>query len=180
MMQYVTLVDHNGTPTGTAEKIRAHHGQGILHLAFSIFVFNQADELLLQKRADGKYHFAGLWSNSCCGHPLPEEAVKDAAQRRLQEELGFTTQLTQRCTLVYEAHDQVSGLSEKEFLHVLTGEYSAAPSPADDEVSDWRWQSLKSLGQELKDHPEHFTPWFRILMERIESKVFIRRTAFNE
>ncbi len=179
-MEYVTLVDTHGKPIGVKEKIEAHRGTGLLHLAFSIFIFNKAGDFLLQKRADHKYHFAGLWSNSCCGHPLPRETVGDAASRRLQEELGFTTELSHQCTLTYEAHDWRTDLTEKEFLHIFTGEYEYEPTPSAEEVGDWRWLSADALQRELHRNPDCFTPWFRLLMAKVELDKFDWKTAFQK
>ena len=178
-MEYVTLVDADGNPIGAEEKLKAHRNEGVLHLAFSIFIFNEADEFLLQRRADDKYHFAGLWSNSCCGHPLPGESVTDGAHRRLKEELGFGTSLTRQGSMVYEAHDPDSGLTEREYLHTFTGTYGAAPKPARKEVSAWRWLSAEALAHELKIRPESFTPWFRLLMESVDLDNFNRDEIFN-
>ena len=168
-MELVTLTDSNGSSIGAAEKVEAHSNGGLLHLAFSIFVFNAKNELLLQKRALCKYHFAGLWSNTCCGHPRPNEVVVNAAQRRLKEEFGFSTELYPSFTLTYEAHDIKTALTEKEFLHVLKGRYDKTPTPNPSEIAGWRWRSLSDIAAELDQTPESCTPWFRLLVHHMLS-----------
>jgi isopentenyl-diphosphate delta-isomerase len=159
-IEQVILVDENDQPVGVEEKLRAHQCGGRLHRAFSIFVFNAAGELLLQRRAQGKYHFGGLWTNTCCGHPRPGETIEQAAVRRLQEEMGFKTPLHKAFTFIYKAHDEPSGLTEQEFDHVLIGSHAGEPSPDSAEVEDWRWLSLKKLRDEIGRNPQDYTPWF--------------------
>ncbi len=171
--EMVTLVDRTGKPIGQLDKLAAHENGGKLHLAFSIFIFNDDHQLLLQKRAAGKYHFSNLWSNSCCGHPRPDEAIRTAAERRLREEFGFSTALQHHHTLIYQATDSASGLTEKELLHVFTGRYQGRPEPEAEEISDWRWQSLLELRQQLRTHPEAFTPWFRLLVKEADDSAFL-------
>src|SRR6185503_16709121 len=121
MMQTVILVNEKDEVTGTAEKMEAHE-KGLLHRAFSIFVFNSRGEVLMQQRAPGKYHSAGLWTNACCSHPRPGEKTEEAARRRLREELGFETALTEIFDFIYRA-EFVNGLAEHEYDHVYVGEY---------------------------------------------------------
>ncbi|HEC17047.1 MAG TPA: isopentenyl-diphosphate Delta-isomerase [Sedimenticola sp.] len=168
-MEFVTLASPDGKSIGAAEKLEAHSNGGLLHLAFSIFVFNASDELLLQKRALGKYHFAGLWSNTCCGHPRPHEGLAQAARRRLKEEFGFSTALHPSFTLTYEAHDDKTELTEKEFLHVMTGRYDETPTPDPSEIADWHWKSLDEVAAGLDEAPENYTPWFQLLAQRMLS-----------
>lgn len=160
-METVVLVDPDGRRVGTEDKLRAHRDGGRLHLAFCVFVFGEKG-LLLQRRADGKYHFPGLWSNSCCGHPRPGEAVIAAGERRLGEELGFSTRLTPVERFIYRADDAATGLSEHELAHILVGTVAGqepAPDPA--EIGAWRWVPTDSLEPDVRAHPERFTPWFR-------------------
>jgi len=164
--EQVVLVDEAGRPVGVEEKHAAHRGEGRLHLAFSVYVFNPAGELLLQRRAAGKYHFAGLWSNTCCGHPRPQEAVGPAAERRLAEEFGFRAELRPVFTFAYRARDPVSGLSEHEFLHVFVGEFSGEPRPAPAEIEAWRWTGPDEIRREIATAPESLTPWFRRTLHR--------------
>jgi len=170
-MELVILTDQDGNEIGSAEKISAHQHGGQLHLAFSTFVFNEKNELLLQKRASTKYHFANLWSNTCCGHPRPGEEVIVAAQRRLSEEFGFSTKLRQQSTLLYEAYDERTELSEKEFLHILIGHYNKAPSPNPAEISDWRLATLDNINTEIATIPQNYTPWFRMLIGRLLTSI---------
>lgn len=164
--EQVVLVDEAGRPVGVEEKLAAHRGEGRLHLAFSIYVFDSAGQLLLQRRAAGKYHFARLWSNTCCGHPRPGEDVGDAAERRLTEEFGFRAELRPVFTFDYRARDPASGLSENEFLHVFVGEFAGQPRPAPAEIEAWRWADLGQIQREIADAPEALTPWFRRTLER--------------
>lgn len=169
--QYLTeeqliLVDPQDQPCGTGGKLAVHQ-QGLLHRAFSIFVFDDQDRLLLQRRADGKYHFARLWSNTCCGHPRPGETSLSAAQRRLEEEFGFTTALEEFAQLTYKARDPASGLTEHEFLHVFRGRYPGTPLPNPEEISAWRWVPLARVERLLWRRPQAFTPWFALLFRRL-------------
>ncbi|MCB1858881.1 MAG: isopentenyl-diphosphate Delta-isomerase [Gammaproteobacteria bacterium] len=166
--EYVTLADSCGNPAGRLEKLAAHQNGGALHLGFSILVFNAAGQLLLQKRAAEKYHFAGLWSNSCCGHPRPGERVADAAERRLAEEFGFTTTLQLIKTLNYQADDPRSGLTEREHLSIFVGGYNQEPRPNPVEIGDWRWEGLGDLERQARQNPSQYTPWFLILIREID------------
>lgn len=160
----VILVDEDDRPIGTEEKLAAHH-KGLRHRAFSIIIVNDRGEMLLQKRADGKYHSGGLWTNTCCGHPRPGESIESAARRRLQEEMGFTCPLEERFTFAYRAElDQ--GLVENELDHVFVGHCDGArPQPDPHEVGDWRWVDVPTLRQDVAAHPERYTYWFRILLD---------------
>jgi isopentenyl-diphosphate delta-isomerase type 1 len=158
---HVILVDENDQPVGSAEKLAAHE-QNLLHRAFSIFIFNKNKplELLLQQRAFSKYHSPGLWTNTCCSHPRPDETVLAAAERRLQEEFGFTTPLQQLGRFHYNAHFP-NGLSENEIDHVLIGYIDKAdlirPQPA--EIHAYRWITPDALKAEMHANPAQFTPW---------------------
>ena len=132
-------------------------------------VFDSAGQLLLQQRADCKYHFAGLWSNSCCGHPRPGESTYRAAVRRLEEEFGFSIPLREFLKLVYRAGDPVSRLVEFEYLHVFRGVFHGEPQPNPEEVGAWSWMSVTEIGRRIETSPESFTPWFALLFERIFS-----------
>lgn len=153
----VVLVDAHGQQIGVEEKERAHL-DGVLHRAFSIFVFNGAGALLMQRRADGKYHSAGLWTNTCCGHPRPGEALTQAAHRRLQEEMGFDCALREAFQFTY--HAQLgNGLIEHEFDHVFVGRCEAEPQPNPDEVGACQWMTTDALATELATHPERYSYW---------------------
>lgn len=164
MSDRVILVDEHDRPTGTAEKISAHRA-GRLHRAFSVFVINDAGEILLQRRAGGKYHSAGLWSNTCCSHPRPGEPTTAAAHRRLREEMGFDCPLEPAGVLLYRA--DLDGLVEHEYDHLLVGRWTGTPDPEPAEVSDWRWVAPADLYGEIARHPERFTAWFRPALRRL-------------
>ena len=160
--EQVIRVDRRDQVQGYAGKLEVHRA-GLLHRAFSVFVFNAQGHLLLQRRAGCKYHFAGLWSNTCCGHPRPGEMTTRAASRRLEEEFGFTTHLVEFAQLVYRARDPVSTLVEHEYLHVFRGLFPGKLQPNPDEVDAWRWMSVPHLRQRLRESPDAFTPWFALL-----------------
>jgi isopentenyl-diphosphate delta-isomerase len=164
-MEEVILVNEKDESIGVMEKMAAHQ-QAVLHRAFSIFIFNDKNEMLLQQRADEKYHSAGLWTNACCSHPKPGEAITSAAQRRLFEELGFTTPLTQSFSFIYKAEFD-NGLSEHEYDHVFTGRYNGDINPNYNEVKAWKFVSIEVLKQELLTHPANFTAWFHIAFPKL-------------
>ena len=169
-VENVILVDEQDNPTGIEEKLRAHQGGGRLHRAFSVFIFNDAGQLLLQRRAASKYHFGGLWTNTVCSHPQEGEALEDAVHRKLAQEFGFDTTVAESFTFTYRATDAASGLTEHEFDHVFVGDYAGEPRPNPAEVDDWKWADLRELERDLRAHPDRYTPWFPIaftkLMER--------------
>lgn len=160
--EYVILVDQNDASIGCMEKIEAHE-KGLLHRAFSIFVFRERRgrlETLLQKRSERKYHFGGLWSNTCCGHPRQGESTREAAMRRLLEEMHIDCALTSIGQFRYSARSP-NGLVEHEIDHVMAGTYDEdAPDPNPEEVGGHRWMTVEALDAELESKPETFTPWF--------------------
>jgi isopentenyl-diphosphate delta-isomerase len=164
-MEFVVLVDEQDNAIGTMEKQQAHI-VGVLHRAFSIFIFNSEKELLLQKRASSKYHCGGLWTNACCSHPRENENTQDAANRRLEEEMGMQCSLTPIFTFVYKAGFE-NGLTEHEFDHVFFGESNQTPKINTEEVEAYRYISMDDLQQEIKEFPEKFTPWFIIALDRV-------------
>jgi isopentenyl-diphosphate Delta-isomerase len=170
MREEVILVDEQDRPRGTAEKLAAHRA-GLLHRAFSVIVFNSGGGLLLHRRAWHKYHSGGLWTNACCSHPRPGESTLDAANRRLREEMGFQTDLRPAGSLLYRAAVG-RGLVEHEYDHILVGEWDGIPDPDPAEVADWRWLSLPRLHQELTLAPARFTPWFRLIVQRLDLREF--------
>ena len=159
-MEQVILVDIKDIATGTMEKMEAHR-KGVLHRAFSVFIFNAKGEMLLQQRAAGKYHSGGLWTNSCCSHPRPGENTPDAAARRLKEEMGFETPLRKIFDFTYQASFD-NGLTEHEFDHVFAGVYNGEIHPDHHEVSSYCWQPMRSLENSVKKEPAKFTAWFLI------------------
>lgn len=164
-IEQVVLVDHNGKPMGTEEKLNAHR-RGVLHLAFSVFIFNSNQQMLLQRRATEKYHSPNLWTNTCCSHPRQHETVLEAANRRLDEEMGMHCDLTPMFTFTYRAElDQQ--MIEHEFDHVLFGVSDVEPIINPAEVSQFRYVSLTEIETELRANPDQFTEWFKIAFERI-------------
>lgn len=167
MEEKVILVDISGQEIGVAEKIQAHR-EGKLHRAFSVFVFNALGELLLQKRAQSKYHSGGLWSNTCCSHPRPEELTEEAAHRRLKEEVGFDCGLHEIFSFTYKVKCD-NDLTEHEFDHVFLGTFEGEPTPSPQEVDEWKWIDLAELRQDVREHPERYTYWLRISLDEIVS-----------
>ena len=161
----VILVDPGNNVVGSCDKITAHR-EGKLHRAFSILITNHDGELLLQRRAAHKYHFASRWSNTCCGHPRPGESTPAAASRRLAEELGFSVPLTQVSVFTYFAMDAISGLVEHEYLNVFHGLYTGEPRPNPDEVGACRWMQPDRVRRGLTARSDWFTPWFALLAAR--------------
>jgi isopentenyl-diphosphate Delta-isomerase len=162
----VILVDENDRETGTAEKMEAHR-KGLLHRAFAVFVVDSHGRLLLQKRASGKYHSPGLWTNTCCSHPRPGESVDNAAVRRLQEEMGINCTLSESFTFIYRA-DFDNGLTEHEFDHVLIGLCDNNPVPDHREVENYKYINLDHLSADIEKNPGNYTVWFRIAYPKVK------------
>lgn len=165
MEDLLILVDENDKEIGTLGKTPVHE-QGLLHRAFSVFIFNSNNELLLQQRADGKYHSPGLWTNTCCSHPRQGESLEDAIYRRLEEEMGMTCDLTFQFSFIYK-HEFANGLTEHELDHVYFGHTDQQPKPNPEEVKDWKYIHLDDLQQELEMLPERYSPWLRICFEKV-------------
>lgn len=164
MEEKVILVNDQDQPTGLCEKMEAHK-KGLLHRAFSIFIFNSKNQMLIHKRAKGKYHSGGLWTNACCSHPREHETIQKAAHRRLREEFGFDCELQEVFSFTYKAVLD-KGLQEHEFDHVLLGRFEGpidAPNP--DEIEEYRWIDIKALIQETEIMPEKYTIWFLIALK---------------
>jgi isopentenyl-diphosphate delta-isomerase len=166
-VEQVILVNEQDEQTGTAEKMQAHF-TGALHRAFSIFIFNSKGEMLLQQRATGKYHSSGLWTNTCCSHPAPGEDTIIAANRRLQEEMGFTVPLEKAVEFTYKASFE-NGLTEHEFDHVFIGNYDGEIKPNNSEVKDCCFKTIDEIESSLKSHPQKFTVWFKIAFPKIKT-----------
>jgi len=164
----VVLVDENDERVGVSGKLEAHH-LGKLHRAFSVFIFNSKEELLIQKRAMSKYHSGGLWSNTCCGHPRSGEDILVAARRRLREEMGIDCNLREVYKFIYKTKFD-NGLTEHEYNHVLVGKSDASPIVNPEEAEDWKWIDLRVLRENMKDKPNQYTYWFKICLDDVLAK----------
>ena len=165
-MEKVILVNEQDEPIGLMEKMEAHE-KGLLHRAFSVFIFNDNNELLLQRRALSKYHSGGLWSNSCCSHPRENESVLEAGKRRLTEELGFTVDLKETFSFIYKAKLD-NELTEHELDHVLIGKYNELPEGNPEEVDGVKYVSLDWLENDIEENPDNYTVWFRVIFDRVK------------
>jgi len=159
----VVLVDKSGNQIGLMPKLEAHQ-KGILHRAFSIFLFNSENQILLQRRSLIKYHSAGLWTNTCCSHPRDGEDIIDAGKRRLYEEMGIKTELKKEFEFTYK-EVLGNGLTEHEFDHVLIGNFNGNPILNKDEVEDWKWMSLEEIKKDINENQEDYTVWFVIAFD---------------
>jgi isopentenyl-diphosphate delta-isomerase len=163
--EMVILVDEQDNEIGLMEKQEAHE-KALLHRAFSILIFNEKGETLLQQRALTKYHSAGLWTNACCSHPRAGESTVQAAHRRLIEELGFDCQLELKHSFIYKAPFD-NGLTEHEFDHVFFGEYNEVINFNQEEVAAVKWVTVPSLLADINNNPENYTVWFKMIVEKI-------------
>ena len=164
-LEKVILVDEQDNELGTMEKIEAHR-KALLHRAFSIFIFNDRGQMMLQQRALSKYHSPGLWTNACCSHPRPGEDLMDATARRIVEEMGFTCDLVEVFTFIYKAPFD-HGLTEHEVDHVFLGHYNNEPSINPEEVAEWKWIEIPALLSDLRSDPDKYTVWFRIALDEM-------------
>jgi isopentenyl-diphosphate delta-isomerase len=162
----VILVDAADRPIGTAEKQDAHV-RGLLHRALSVFLFDGAGRVLLQRRAATKYHSPDRWSNTCCSHPRPGEATADAARRRLREEMGIAAALEHALAFTYRAELE-GGLVEHEIDHVFVGRFDGEPAPDAAEVGAWAWRDVDELEREIAAHPERFAAWLPPALARLK------------
>jgi isopentenyl-diphosphate delta-isomerase len=159
------LVDENDMEIGEEEKMSIHR-KGLLHRCFSIFVFNRAGEVLMQKRAQSKYHSGGLWTNTCCGHPIAGENTKSAAHRRLREEMGFDCEMSEAFTFIYRA-ELDHNLIEHEYDHVFIGHYDGEVQPSPKEAETYAWLSVDSVLEEMNRQPERYTVWSIIAFKEL-------------
>ncbi|MBI2109460.1 MAG: isopentenyl-diphosphate Delta-isomerase [Parcubacteria group bacterium] len=164
MKEQIILVDEKDNEIGIMEKLEAHK-KGLLHRAFSICVFNNKGEMLLQKRASHKYHSGGLWTNTCCSHPRPGESVLKAAKRRLKEEMGIQCELKEVGSFIYKVPFE-NGLTEYEYDYILIGTYQNDPILNKEEVEDFKWVDLKNLKKDMEKNPRMYTFWFKTLVSR--------------
>ena len=163
MEEQVILVNEKDEPIGLMGKMEAHE-KGLLHRAFSVFVFNSKQEVLLQQRAACKYHSPNLWTNTCCSHPRAGETNQQAGERRLQEEMGLQVPLQEVFSFIYKAPFD-NGLTEHEYDHVLIGYSDAQPQINLEEVASWKWLSLEAIKEDILQAPERYTAWFKIIFE---------------
>lgn len=163
--KFIIIVDEKDQQLGKLEKLEVHQ-LGLLHRAFSLFIFNSKDELLLQQRADRKYHSAELWTNSCCGHPQFGEDITSAATRRLIEEMGIYCQIKFAFSFIYKTKFE-NGLAEHEFDHVYFGVTDNLPKPEKTEVKNWKYINLITLEKDLRINPQLYTTWLKECFEKV-------------
>jgi isopentenyl-diphosphate delta-isomerase len=166
LQEYVLLVDEQDRQIGKIEKMEAHV-KGLLHRAFSVFIFNENNELILQQRAFSKYHSPGLWTNTCCSHPRNGEDTESAAHRRMVEEMGFDCEFSEAFSFLYKA-DVGEGLIEHEFDHVFIGKSEKKPFINEQEVSDWKYMIMEDIRTDMDQNPDRYTVWFKIAFDEVE------------
>nr|BFF40624.1 isopentenyl-diphosphate Delta-isomerase [Tenacibaculum mesophilum] len=169
MKEQVILVDQQDNPIGLMEKIEAHE-KALLHRAFSVFVFNDKNELMLQQRAAEKYHSPLLWTNTCCSHQRDGESNIEAGKRRLQEEMGFSCELEEVFSFIYKAPFD-NGLTEHEYDHVMIGTFNDEPIVNPEEVASYKWMPLEEVKNDIDNHPEKYTAWFKIIFKESYDKI---------
>lgn len=164
MKQDIILVNEKDEQTGRDEKLKVHK-EGKLHRAFSVFIFNSKGEWLLQKRAQSKYHSPGLWSNACCSHPCYGKDILREAKKRLKEEMGIDSSLKKSFTFSYRV--ELDNLIENEIDHVFTGNFNGAAKPNKKEAADWKWISSLALKKDIKENPQNYTYWFKMISGKV-------------
>ena len=169
MEELVVLVDKNDNQIGLMPKMEAHE-KAVLHRAFSVFTFNNKGELLLQQRAAHKYHSPLLWTNTCCSHQREGETNIEAGKRRLQEEMGFTTELKEVFSFIYKAPFE-NGLTEHELDHVMVGDFDGEPNINKDEVESYKWMLLEDVKNDIENNPDIYTEWFKIIFKESYKKL---------
>lgn len=160
------LVDEDDRETGLMEKLLVHQ-KGLLHRAFSVFIFNSDNELLLQQRSPGKYHSAGLWSNTCCSHSVNSEQIGDSVARRLKEEMGLDADTQFQFKFLYKA-DLENGLTEHELDHVYFGISDDKPRPDASEVMNWKYVNLEKLAYDISLNPQNYTEWLKVCLPEVQ------------
>lgn len=175
--EYVILVNPADEKVGLMEKLEAHQ-KALLHRAFSVFVFNDDNELMLQQRALTKYHSPGLWTNTCCSHQRDGESNIEAGTRRLQEEMGFVTPLKETISFIYKAPFD-NGLTEHELDHILVGNYNEAPIINPNEVANWKWMPLESVKTDIQSNPQLYTEWFKIIFDKFYETINTTKNESN-
>ena len=169
MEDLLITVDENDNALGVLDKLSVHQ-KGILHRAFSLFIFNSKGEFLLQRRAKDKYHSPGLWSNTCCSHPRDGETLSKAVVRRLMEEMGLECITQFEFKFIYRAAFE-NGLIEHELDHVYFGKSENLPKPNFEEVQGWRYISLEKLEQEIYFNPDNFSEWMKICLPKVKARL---------
>ncbi|NGZ89596.1 isopentenyl-diphosphate Delta-isomerase [Psychroflexus maritimus] len=169
--EQVILVNKQDEFLGLMPKLEAHE-KGLLHRAFSVFIYNDKDELLLQQRALTKYHTPGLWTNTCCSHQRKGESNIEAGKRRLMEEMGFTTELKETTSFIYKAPFE-NGLTEHEYDYILVGKFNDNPNPNPEEVESYKWMKLEEVKLDLNKNPQLYTAWFKIIFDKYYSQMLI-------
>lgn len=169
MEELVVLVDEKDNQVGLMPKMEAHE-KAVLHRAFSVFIFNNEGKLMLQQRAADKYHSPLLWTNTCCSHQREGETNLEAGKRRLEEEMGFTTDLKEVFWFVYKAPFE-NGLTEHELDHVMVGYYDEAPKINKEEVASYKWMSLIDVKKSIEKNPKEYTEWFKIIFDKSFEKL---------
>ncbi len=164
MEEQVILVNERDEKIGLMPKLEAHQ-KGILHRAFSVFIINDNNELMLQQRAMNKYHSPGLWTNTCCSHQRDGETSVEAGKRRLEEEMGFNTPLKETGSIIYKAPFD-NGLTEHELDHILIGNFNGIPEINQAEVSSWKWMTLEQIQKDIRINPDDYTAWFKIIIDK--------------
>jgi isopentenyl-diphosphate delta-isomerase len=167
--EQVILVNELDEQIGLMPKMEAHE-KAVLHRAFSVFIFNSKNELMLQQRAAHKYHSPLLWTNTCCSHQRDGETNIEAGTRRLSEEMGFTTALKEVTTFIYKAPFD-NGLTEHEFDHVMTGFYEMDPVINKEEVEAWKWMPVEAVKSDIESNPEIYTAWFKIIFKNFYTHI---------
>ena len=167
----VILVNEQDEQIGLMPKMEAHE-KALLHRAFSVFIFNDSNELMLQQRALDKYHSPGLWTNTCCSHQRDGETNIEAGKRRLQEEMGFVVDLKESISFIYKAPFD-NGLTEHEYDHVLLGKYSGVPKINPEEVASWKWMPLDEIKSDISLRPELYTAWFKVIFDKFYQHINI-------
>ncbi|MEO6820304.1 MAG: isopentenyl-diphosphate Delta-isomerase [Ginsengibacter sp.] len=163
--ELIILVDEDDNEIGLQDKLSVHQ-EGLLHRAFSVFIFNSNGELLLQQRADEKYHSGGLWSNTCCSHPNSTENIMDTVSRRLHEEMGIGSDTQFKFKFIYFA-DFENGLKEYEMDYVFFGKSDEAPKPDPSEVQNWKHVSLDTLNEEIRYNPGNYSAWLKLCLPQV-------------
>ena len=169
----VILVNERDEQIGLMPKMEAHE-KALLHRAFSVFIFNNENELMLQQRALNKYHSPGLWTNTCCSHQRDGETNIEAGKRRLEEEMGFVVDLQESISFIYKAPFD-NGLTEHEYDHVLLGKYNDRPAINADEVASWKWMPLEEIKADILLQPDVYTEWFKVIFDKFYEHINISK-----